>query len=202
MFHCVIFWCGHFLGSNIVSQSRFNLKIRVTLGPLVSVCNQGVPILYHESESIPISISWVHVYTMSPCLYHESLSIPWVHIYTMSPCLYHESMFLPWVHVYTKSTCLYHESMSIPWVLVNSMSPCLYHVALPKIWVSVYNMSPGIKIKERRNKSQKYTFQIYRGLGMFERRCYITCVIFACIPVFLCLMKAFLEKEMPLIFAL
>ena len=37
-----------------------------------------------------LSIRWVHVYTMTLCLYHESVSIPWVHVYTISPCLYHE----------------------------------------------------------------------------------------------------------------
>ena len=38
----------------------------------VYVCDSGVPTLYHESESIPR----VHVYTMSPCQYHEFMSIP------------------------------------------------------------------------------------------------------------------------------
>lgn len=34
-----------------------------------------------------MSISWVHVYIMSPCLLclcHESFQIIWVHFYTMS----------------------------------------------------------------------------------------------------------------------
>ena len=43
-------------------------------------CDSGVPILYHESKSIPwvLSISRVLVYTMSPCQYHDFMSIPWV----------------------------------------------------------------------------------------------------------------------------
>ena len=52
------------------------------------VCDSGAPIWYHESKSIPsvLSIPWVHVYTMSPCQFHEPLSIRWVHVYTISPC--------------------------------------------------------------------------------------------------------------------
>ena len=73
---------------NLVEKSR----IRATLNPLLYVCDSRVPILYHESKSIP----WV-------------LSVPWLNIYIMSPCQYHESMFIPWVHVYT-----YRESMPIP----------------------------------------------------------------------------------------
>ena len=82
--------------------------IRATLGPLVRVWI-GLPILYHESKSIPLV-----------------LSIPWVQVYTMSPCLYHDSMFIPLVHVYTMSPWKFHESMSIPWVLANNMIQCLY----------------------------------------------------------------------------
>ena len=59
---------------------------------LLHVCDLGLPILYHESKSIPwlLPIPWVHVYTMSPCQYHESKSIPWmfpiprVHVNNMS----------------------------------------------------------------------------------------------------------------------
>ena len=115
---------------------------------LSCVCDIGVPIPYHESESIPwvFSIPWVYVYamssfyTISQCLYHESMCIPWVHVYTMSPCQYHESMYIPWIHVYTVIPCSYHESMYIPWVLVNTMSPCLYHESLSIPWVHVYTM--------------------------------------------------------------
>ena len=32
------------------------------------VCDSGVPNLYHDSMGV--------IYTMSPCLYHESLSVP------------------------------------------------------------------------------------------------------------------------------
>ena len=44
------------------------------------VCDSRIPILNHESKSIPwvLSIPWVHVYSMSTCQYHESMSIPWV----------------------------------------------------------------------------------------------------------------------------
>ena len=68
-----------------------------------------------------LSIPWVHVYTMIPCLYHESMSIPWVHVYTMSPFLYHESMSIPWFHVHTMNPSLYDESLSITKVIVHTM---------------------------------------------------------------------------------
>ena len=47
---------------------------------ILYMCDSRVPILYHESKSIPcvLSIPWFHVYTMSLCQYHESMSIPWV----------------------------------------------------------------------------------------------------------------------------
>ena len=48
------------------------------------VYDSGVPKLYHKSES-----------NHGFCQYYESMSIPWVHVYTMSPCLYHESMSIP-----------------------------------------------------------------------------------------------------------
>ena len=37
--------------------------------------DSGEPILYHETKSIPWVLSRVHVNTMSPCQYHESISI-------------------------------------------------------------------------------------------------------------------------------
>ena len=48
---------------------------------ILYVCDSWVPIVYHESKSIPcvLLIPWFHVYTMSPCQYTESMSIPWVH---------------------------------------------------------------------------------------------------------------------------
>ena len=47
--------------------------IRETLSPLKCVW-------FGRTHSIPcvLSIPWVHVYTVSPCQYHESMSIPWV----------------------------------------------------------------------------------------------------------------------------
>ena len=122
------------------------------------MCDEGVSILYHESESVP----WV-------------LSIPWVHIYTMTPCVYHESLFIPWVHVYTMSPCLYHESMCIPWVLVNSMHLFLYHKSLPITWVNVYTMSPEIQITKRfLLLLQKYNFQKYRDTNYRNKEIQIT----------------------------
>ena len=118
------------------------------------MCNSGVPILYHESKSIP----WV-------------LSIPWVYIYTMSPWQY---------HVYTMSPCPYQEFMSIPWVLVNSMHPYQYHESFLIIWVNVFTMSKEIQITEinklffffkyinrnyriQKQKLQKYKLQKHRN---------------------------------------
>ena len=78
-------------------------------------------------EYIPwvLSIPWVHIHTITPCVYHESLVIPWVRVNTMSPCLYHESLSIPRVLVYTMSPCQFHASISIPWVPANNMSQCL-----------------------------------------------------------------------------
>ena len=47
-------------------------------GQHLYVCYSGVPIIYHESESLPwgMSIHRVHVLTMSPYLYHKSMSKP------------------------------------------------------------------------------------------------------------------------------
>ena len=97
---------------------------------------------------------WVHVDTMSSCLkhwlclYNEPMSIPWVHFYTINPCLYHESMSIPWVLVNSMRPCLYHESLLIAWVLVYSMRPCLYHESLLKAGVNVYTMSPELQFTE------------------------------------------------------
>ena len=96
------------------------------------MCDEGLYILYHESKSVP----WV-------------LSIPWVHIYTMTPCVYHELLFIPSVHIDTMSPCLYHKSMWIPWGLFNPMHLFLYHESLPITWVNVYNMSPEIQITKK-----------------------------------------------------
>ena len=133
------------------------------------VCDLGVPILNHESESIPwvFSIPWVHVYTMIPCIYHESMSTPWGNVYTTSPCLYHKFMSIPWYHVYTINPCLYNESMSSPWVFVNSI-PCIH----------VYTMSPCQlyesmsipRVKKFNNKKYKYKLQKKKREGKKERK--------------------------------
>ena len=93
---------------------------------LLYMCDSRVPIIYHESKSIP----WVQVHTMSPSPYIESKSVTWVRVYTVSPSPYHESKSIPSVHasmpyynskfilkgqVYSMSPRLYHESNSIPW---------------------------------------------------------------------------------------
>ena len=130
-------------------------RIRTTLGRLVCVC-LGLTILYHESKSIPfvLSIPWVHGYrhvsTMSPCLYHESMSVIWVHVYTMSPCLYNEFMSIPGVHVYTMSQCL-----TIRWFYVYTISPCLYHksMSIPKVFANNKSLS---KLWGETFKLQKY----------------------------------------------
>ena len=100
-------------------------------------------------ESIPLvsSIPWVHEYTMSPCLYHDSMSITWVHVYTMSPSLYHEHLSIPCVHVYTMSPCQYRESMSIT-----------RNYWYPKIHVTEIQ-----KYKWQKYKLQKYKTQNYRN---------------------------------------
>ena len=67
--------------------------------------------------------------TMSLYIYHDPMCIPWVPFYTMSPCLYHESMSIqdsmciPWVLVNSMHLILYHESLPITWVNVYNMSP-------------------------------------------------------------------------------
>ena len=86
-------------------------------------------------------ILWVHVYTMSLCLYHESMSKPRVHVNTMSPCLFHASMFISWVLSINISPSLYHESKFIPWVQVYTMSPCLFHASMFISWVLSINIS-------------------------------------------------------------
>ena len=59
---------------------------------LLYMCDSGVLILYHEFKSISfvLSIPWVHVYTMIPCLYHWSMSIPGDLSNYNSHCPYHE----------------------------------------------------------------------------------------------------------------
>ena len=97
----------------VIQEYRY---ITISLGQYHGCC------LYHES----MSITCVHVNTMSPNTCQESMSIIWVHVYTMSPCVYHVSMSIPWLHVNTMSLCLYHEFMYITWVIVHVMSWFLY----------------------------------------------------------------------------
>ena len=40
------------------------------------------------------------VFTICPCLYHESMSIQWVLVSSICPCLNHESLSITWVNVY------------------------------------------------------------------------------------------------------
>ena len=110
--------------------------------------------------------------------YHESMSIPWVHVYTMIPCLYNEFISIPWVHVYTMSSCVYHESMSIPWFYTYTMSPCLCHESwdhepITTVIVHTNYRKTKIKIPEtqipethiieiKKYKLQKYTNINYR----------------------------------------
>ena len=74
----------------------------------------GLPLVcvwFMSTNSIPwvLVITMRVVNTMSPFLYHKSLSIPWVLFNTMIPCQYHESMLIPWVNVYTISPCQFQE---------------------------------------------------------------------------------------------
>ena len=77
-------------------------------------------VLLRSSDSImsPLSILWLHIYTMRQCLYHESMWIPWFHVSTMSPCQYHEFISIIWVLVYTLSPCSYQESLPITRVII------------------------------------------------------------------------------------
>ena len=58
---------------------------------------QHLALLYVSDSGVPMLYPCVYVNTMgmvnsmSQCPYNESLSITWVHAYTMSPCLYHKS---------------------------------------------------------------------------------------------------------------
>ena len=111
-----------------------------------------------EYRYYTMSLSQHHVVnTMSPCLFHKSLSISWVHVYTMGPCLNNESMSIPWFHVCTIILILYHESMSIPGVFVKAMLPFLYHEKY-SFQIS-HNKNKEILILEL----QKYNLQIYRN---------------------------------------
>ena len=133
---------------------------------LLYLCDSGVPILYHESKSIPwvLSISWIYIYTMSPCQYHESMYLSWVlannmtisWVNTMSPCLYNESISRG-TQRFKRYVCdsgvpiLYHESKSRPWVLsiilVFTLSPCQYHDIMYIPWVLV-NSKRYLKVQK------------------------------------------------------
>ena len=114
-------------------------RIRATLGPPVRVW-------FRSTDTIPwVLVSTMGVVnTMSPYLYHKSMSLPRIYVSTMSPCLYNEPISIQWVHVYTMSLCLYHESISIPCVNVYTMSPSIYHESLSILWVNVNTISPFI----------------------------------------------------------
>ena len=130
--------------------------MRATLGPLVFV--------WFRSTMSLSRYYWCYQY-------HESMSIPWVHVYAMGPCLYHKYMSIPWVNVYTISPYLCHESMYIPWVVVNITCPCSYHDSWPITWPNVYTISPEISITDiqkskllTKTEEEKkiYTFQKYK----------------------------------------
>ena len=89
------------------------------------------------------------VYTMSPCIYHDSMSLPWVHVHTMGSFLYYESISIRWVNVYTLIPCPYHESMSIPWVIVNNKSHCTYYEARHFNYRNTKKTSTQIKEEEK-----------------------------------------------------
>ena len=68
------------------------------------VCDSGVPFYTMSQSQYHVCCQYNEsIYTMSPCLYQESMSIPWVHVNSISPCLYHESLLIPCIHV-----SLYH----------------------------------------------------------------------------------------------
>ena len=55
-----------------------------------------------------------NVYTMSPCLNHESMAVPSVWLYTMSLFLYHEYFSNPCFHFYTmRNTVLIYTEIQI-----------------------------------------------------------------------------------------
>ena len=56
---------------------------------LLYACVSRLPILYHESKSIP----WIKVYTTSQRFYHESKFITWVPVNTMNPSQYQTIRF-------------------------------------------------------------------------------------------------------------
>ena len=96
----------------------------------------------------------VQVHTMSPCLYHESMSIPWVHVYTTSSYIYHKSMSIPWVYVNTINTCQFHASIPMQWVLANILSQILYHECRK----SNYRNTKKKKIEEEEKHYRKIQF--------------------------------------------
>ena len=120
---------AHFISSNFQNSScnKWGLvqetEKKTIVNPIIWQINEGSGLLirYQESKSIPhvSSITWVYIYTMSCCQYHESMFIPWVYVYNKTP-----------VHVNTISPRLYHEYMSISWDLVNSMGPCQFYVSM------------------------------------------------------------------------
>ena len=74
--------------------------------------NSKIPHTGNTRPSCTCVIQEYWYYTMSLSQYHGFFN-------TMSPCVYHESMSIPRTHTYTISSCLYYESMPMLWVIVN-----------------------------------------------------------------------------------
>ena len=113
------------------------------------MCDSGVHILYHEYKSIPLV-----------------LSILWVHFYTISSCLFHESMSIPWVYVYTKSPYLYHEYFPKRRFIVNTMSPELQKLFYrntnyrnTKIQITEMKITEKLKFISQKHRTTNYKIQ-------------------------------------------
>ena len=99
-FFCEYIFCQHSLRQVLVWVSCFFAKPTLKLAQKVS---WKVPHTGNTRPSRTFVIQEYGYYTMiliwyhGGCQYRESMSIPWVHVYTMSPCLCHKSMSIPWV---------------------------------------------------------------------------------------------------------
>ena len=85
--------CAFFLHPGLVYwDSTIPMIVQQRTPPQLAVYGQHLFFLYdvHVSLRRTNTIPWVWVNTMG-------VVIPWVHVYTISPCLYHESMSMPWV---------------------------------------------------------------------------------------------------------
>ena len=100
-----------------------------------------------------VPIPWVHVYTMNPCQFHESMSIPWVLFNTKSPSPYHEAMSIP-------CSCQYHESISISWV--STKSPWQYQESKSIPWFQgVQGVPNGPRYPKGKSRSKVYDCTFY-----------------------------------------